>query len=599
MKKSKLHKDVFKSLFDNSHDGIIISDFQSIIIDINPSFEKISGHKRDKVIGKILTDYIPESFHEKLSIRLKELDTHLSVELGEYKIFDKSGSIKIVEASSVIIPYKSGKAILSNIRDITERKKIELELISAKEKAEENQNRYKLLSDLSLEGVAIHKDGLFLDVNMAFCNIFGRVSNELIGIHAGSLLFPSDQINSIRNRHKHGVTEPYQVKGKKKDGTEIWLEIEGRNYTYRNEQVRVAIFRDITIKREYEIELIKAKETALKEKQFSENLIRSLPGMFFLAEIKDNGAYLLKWNDNYEKETQYSSDELYYKNTLDFFCEDEIEQLYNFFQKLAEGKTVSAILNPIIKDGSIRRYIFQAVGFEENGKNYYLGSGIDITEKRDLELKLIESVIQTEEAERRRIASDLHDGLGPELSTVKLYIQGLIDATNDVEKNEISNKLMDLINHSIDNLSEISFNISPHILLDYGLEEAIKIYIDKLQIKPELEITTHFDKIERFDINKELTLYRTISELFNNTIKYADATEIKLEISIIKKEIYIYYADNGKGFSVEKELEKKTGMGIQNMISRIKSLEGTIKIQSKIDEGMSVAIYLPYILKDE
>ena len=173
----------------------------------------------------------------------------------------------------------------------------------------------------------------------------------------------------------------------------------------------------------------------------------------------------------------------------------------------------------ILKDGTIHRYVYNNVVLVENNKYYVLASGIDISEKMDLERKLIESVIQTEEAERRRIASDLHDGLGPELTTIKLYVQGLLDAKEEKVKKETENKLLNLIDHTIDSISEISFNISPHILLNYGLAAAVTIFIDKLHIKRDINIVTHFDKIQRFGINEELTLYRTIKELFNNRFK--------------------------------------------------------------------------------
>lgn len=465
MKDEITYSKIFKSLFINSFEGILISDFQNIIIEVNPAFEKISGYTKDEFIDKNLIEFLPEDFHNKLIKRREKLKIEGRVDLGDFNFFDKSGALKIVEVSSSTIPYNNETVVLTILRDVTEKRKIE---------------------------TLLHK-----------------------------------------------------------------------------------------------------------EKEFSENLIKSLPGIFYLIEIVNDEPLLIRWNDNFNKESFLTDKELYKKNILSFFSEEEQQITKDYIERLKAGnfEVESTTTNPKLKDGSIQRYFYQAVGFKLEGKLYYLGTGTNISEQRDLERKLIESVIQTEESERRRIASDLHDGLGPELSAIKLYVQGLLDNKDESIKIELGNKVLKLVDRAVDTISEISFNISPHILLNYGIEAAINLFINKLQIHPDLKITTHFDKIERFGVNEELTLYRTITELFNNSLKYAFASEIILDITIKKNHIYVLYTDNGKGFDLNEVMRKKTGMGIQNMISRIESLEGTFKLHSKINEGMLASIFMPYAIK--
>lgn len=467
MEDSLSYKSIFKSLFDNSYEGIIISDFEHVILEINPTFEKISGYSREEALGRSLLEFLPASCHEKIKIRRERLKTEGRVELGNYELIDKSGGTRILEVSSITIPYYNDTAVLSILRDITEKTEIEKQL--------------------------------------------------------------------------------------------------------------------------------------LKQIQFSENIIRSLPGVFYLVELVNDEPLLIKWNENFKKESLLTDEELYKLNVLDFFNEEEKKQTRANIKRLLHGEIdfIQTIQNPILKDGTIMRYLYQSVGSRDGEKFYYLGTGIDISDKRDLERKLIESVIQTEESERRRIASDLHDGLGPELSAIKLYIQSLLDTKNEDAKNEIGSKLMKLVEHTVDSISEISYNISPHILLNHGLEASINNFLNKLKINPEIKIVTHFDEIQRFGINEELTLYRTITELFHNSLKHASASKITLDINVKEDIIYVEFTDNGKGFSVKNEIEKKEGMGIQNMISRIESLEGTFKLKSKVNEGMSASICLPYIIKNE
>lgn len=220
--------------------------------------------------------------------------------------------------------------------------------------------------------------------------------------------------------------------------------------------------------------------------------------------------------------------------------------------------------------------------------------------KEFIKQKLIEAVIETEEKERKRIASDLHDGLGPVLSAVNLYFQAYLDAKEN-QKPEIENQLKIIIENAIADVSRISHNISPHILEKYGLIIALENFIDQISLLEKVKIFTNFEKISRFDLKTELTIYRTITELFNNTIKHAFSTEINLKIYLSQNIINIDYSDNGKGFDVIKIKQSKKGMGLHNILNRINSLNGKISIISSEISGTKVQMSFPYyeLSKDE
>ncbi len=218
----------------------------------------------------------------------------------------------------------------------------------------------------------------------------------------------------------------------------------------------------------------------------------------------------------------------------------------------------------------------------------------EFAEKKEIQQKMIETVIQTEEKERKRIASDLHDGLGPVLSAAKLYFQAYLDAKEIGEKNDIETKLKSIFENAITDMSRISHNISPQILENYGLIIALENFISDINISGKIKFDIKFDKINRFGLKEELTIYRTISELINNTIKHAQATLISLNIFITGEMLNMVYEDNGKGFSVGEQMQSKHGMGLSNIESRIQSLEGNIFIESLPGQGMKVEIKIPY-----
>ncbi len=218
----------------------------------------------------------------------------------------------------------------------------------------------------------------------------------------------------------------------------------------------------------------------------------------------------------------------------------------------------------------------------------------EISEKKDIRQKMIEAVIQTEEKERMRIAADLHDGLGPSLSAVKLYFQAYIDAKETTSKNEIESKLIYIIDNAITDMSRISHNISPHILEKHGLIVALENFLSELKLTDQIKFDINFEKVNRFDLKKELTIYRTILELINNTMKHAKASLITIHIFVSDEILHLVYQDNGVGFSVAEKMVAKQGMGMKNIESRIHSLEGSVIFESLQNRGMKANIKIPY-----
>jgi signal transduction histidine kinase len=215
---------------------------------------------------------------------------------------------------------------------------------------------------------------------------------------------------------------------------------------------------------------------------------------------------------------------------------------------------------------------------------------LKLKRKEFLKQKLIEAVIETEASERKRIARDLHDGLGPVLSAINHYFQAYVDA-DDAGKESIQQKLQQVISGAIDEVSRISHNISPYVLENHGLHTALNNFIAPLISSSKIKIDYTSDFLERFEPNKELTLYRCITELLNNTMKHADATKITLDIKSREKVLYVIYTDNGRGFDLN--LRNTEGMGLFNIKNRVETFGGKLAIDSSLKNGIRVTIEIP------
>jgi len=216
-------------------------------------------------------------------------------------------------------------------------------------------------------------------------------------------------------------------------------------------------------------------------------------------------------------------------------------------------------------------------------------------EKRDMEKTLLNAIIQAEETERKRFAKDLHDGLGPILSTVKMSLSSLTRIEKDDQTKKILRNTDMVIEEAIKSIREISNNLSPHILNNFGLNKAMRNFINKINYSDTIKIkfSSAFED-ERFDSNTEVVLYRVLCELINNTIKHAEATLISISLEKTPGKIACSYKDNGKGFDINKLTPTQhSGMGYSNMVTRINSLNGSFSLTSEKEKGTKALITVP------
>lgn len=212
--------------------------------------------------------------------------------------------------------------------------------------------------------------------------------------------------------------------------------------------------------------------------------------------------------------------------------------------------------------------------------------------RKENEAKVLSTIIKTEEKERKKFAKELHDGLGPILSSIKMAISAINKTVMSTANKQIIDKTENTVDNAIVTIKEISNNLSPHTLERYGLEKAIKSFTDTIITKDNLKIVLFINTNgKRYDYNKEVILYRIIGELVTNTLKHASATKIEISLFDYGNKLELFYSDNGIGFNM-KNIKSK-GMGLSNIDSRVKSLDGKVEINSKPKQGFFLKITLP------
>lgn len=207
--------------------------------------------------------------------------------------------------------------------------------------------------------------------------------------------------------------------------------------------------------------------------------------------------------------------------------------------------------------------------------------------------ELINSTFEGIESERKRLARDLHDEIGAALSVMRLLV-GQMPAESKIspEITLLTDKYKVLIDNTIDNVRRISDNLLPNGLEEFGLHYAIEGLCEKSLELTEADINWSVEDVPEAGPQLNLMFYRLVQELLNNTIKYAEASQVDITITRSARHLQLHYTDNGKGFDYDEAYRKKS-LGLKNIETRTRMFEGTVQFKTRPGEGMSVMINVP------
>jgi signal transduction histidine kinase/ligand-binding sensor domain-containing protein len=201
------------------------------------------------------------------------------------------------------------------------------------------------------------------------------------------------------------------------------------------------------------------------------------------------------------------------------------------------------------------------------------------------------AIIETEEKERKRIAGELHDGLGQLLSTARLNIAGFDEVVHGRDSILLKNSLQ-LLDEACAEVRTISHNMMPGALIRLGLMEAINELVNKINDTEKIKIEYDTNLEERFAETIEIALYRIVQEVLNNMLRHSQAKNIYLKIERVKDHLEIHIADDGISFDVTAIANSK-GLGWKNIYSRVEILNGIIQVESEKEKGTSIFISIP------
>lgn len=369
----------YRNIFENIQDVYYETSLDGTILEVSPSIESIlkGQYSRDDLIGKSILDfYADKKARETLLRSIKEQGT-----VRDFEVVFRNRDDTLISCSvSAMFQYDAGGnpvKLVGSMRDITERKQ-------AEQKLSENREQLKAILD-NIPDIAWLKDkeSRFIAVNKPFGEACGANPDALPGktdldIWTKELAerYRADDKEVMETRARKQVEEPLIDK----DGNRTWIEtIKTPIFNASGDVIgTTGIARDITER--------KRSEEALRlEKNFSDTIINSLPGVFYMFDVQGN---FFRWNSKFVEISGYTADELARMHGPDFFEGEDKSLIARAMQQAFETGTAEAEAHLVTKSGTKIPYFFSGLQIEIEGVAYLIGLGIDITERKHIEREL-------------------------------------------------------------------------------------------------------------------------------------------------------------------------------------------------------------------
>lgn len=594
----------YNQLYNLAPSGIFTLSKEGKILGVNLSGAELLGTDRNNLRNatffyfvSVDTKIILNDFLEKLFAEDSKLSCELTLVLKHnFTKFIKLDGVKISE-----------NECLASVTDITDRKNSEIMLNGVNQTLEdlvkarvdelqqtnltlhETEKKFRMVADFTYNWEFwLAPDDTILYCSPACKRITGysdkafmRNSKLLFQIiHPEDLLIFQNHREDSRKELKTRHEVQYRII--RADGQTRWI---GHfcQPVYNEEGIFVGTRGsniDITARKEIEKRLTSGKN---KDKLLAGNIT---DGMFIWKEGRFE--YV---NRAMSDIFGYQTEELLKMKITGLALPDYHEKLNFFFNKrISTNKKMIMELESLKKDHSLV-FVELRLNYLAD-ENAIYGVFCDLTEQKQLQNNIIKAILYTEEKEKAKFSAEIHDGLGPLLSAIMLYVSLLEKPGSKDNKKELILRSVELLNDAITSVREISNKLSPHALENHGLSPALKGFINKLIKISNINIVFESNIARRFQAETEIAFFRAITEFINNSLKHSSADNILVRLNYSDNMIHLLYKDDGKGFDLENTLKAPGGFGLLNIKNRFKSLGGKILMASKPGEGVEYSVSL-------
>jgi len=555
-------------------------------VDVNEAFERQMGYGRTELIGRTTLELNVWPSPADRAAMITRLQRERTLRDQNTQFRTKSGSLITTLYTVALISIAGQPCVLAAIEDITAQKQAEDALRAS-------ESKFRWLAEATLCGIFIYRrDGTFCYFNPQVETFTGYSSQELRSMTVWDLIHP-DYRDLARTRAEarwrgEAVPVRYQFKLVTKDGEARWIDFTATQTVFDGEPAILGTAFDITASKRHEQE---AKEHTA----FLQALIANSP-FGILVGGRDHRARFC--NPAFARIFLYSEDEVVGKEPDEIVGVPEDANAAEYSRRVMSGQTVHATALRRRKDGSKVNVDFHAMPLIV-GDAFVGCVGIyqDITERVESEAKLgalRDRLTRVQDDERARIARELHDDLGQRLALLTIQLSELQQASLDVapslaEQLETSRRLSEEV---CIEATHLSHRLHPSRLAHIGLTNALSRLCEEFARQGSMEVDFHHDEIP--DLPSEVTtcLYRVAQEAVRNAEKHSGSRRVRVDLAARSDSIVLCVSDSGLGFAAT-SVECSTGLGLVSMAERVRSVGGTLSVQSEVNRGTRIEASIP------
>ena len=352
-------------------------------------------------------------------------------------------------------------------------------------------------------------------------------------------------------------------------------------------------------------ELVKEKTAQLMtEKDLSESIINSLPGVFYL--FVRNGKDI-RCNKNLETVTWCSSEEISRMHPLDYYKPEDAKVMKERIEEVFENNSGEATTTFYTKDGKKMDYYLSGRKAVFNGVEYLIGMGFDISDRLEAEKKLRERTDEIQrltahlekiqEEERTRIAREIHDELGQQLTCLKMDASWVGKKISPEEKalQQKLSSMLSVIDDTVKSVRRISSELRPGILDDLGLMPALEWQSQEFEKHSGIK-SIFSSRVTNFSPDWDVSthVFRVYQEALTNVARHAQATRVETFVQEEGEQVIITIKDNGVGIDMVKA-SVKNSLGLIGMRERALLFHGQLSIEGEPNQGTTVTIRIPLV----
>lgn len=591
----------------NVSEIIVITDVAFCVQSWNAVAEKFYEVPASTAIGRQMQDLIKFSYHDTTPAEAMKTLQEKKVWQGKVSITNSKGEVfYFLQTVKYILDNNGNEAgIMTLGHDITAKQRAEDQLVKS-------EQFYRTLIADSLDlTLLLNSSGEIIFTSSSVSRILGYSEEEVLHTNAFQYIHPEDQGWALQSFEREVEKKPeikfIVVRLLQKGGNWLWCMIRGHNLLENPAINAIAIYiHDDTPQK-------KATEALRESEKRFRNLIRDLQIGVLLqgadGKIEMTNGAMCKLFD-------ISEEELMGGKIWELYSDVTHEDGRRFLQ--SERPSYKAMqTHMLVKDvvmgvwhSKKRERVWLMVSadpiLDESGNVVHVVcSFMDITERKKLEKKsfaekiahqrqLGQATIDGQEKERHEMGRELHDNIGQQLTTIKLFLD-MAKTTADENTLKMVNMALRSVTDVINEVRSISRSLIPPTLKDLGFIDAVNDLIDSLRTTKAIHVELDYFEFDEDQLpeNKKLTLYRILQEQLNNIIKHAKAKNVSIMLRLTAGNILLQVKDDGVGFDIN---NVKKGLGITNINNRAELFGGKVLLVTTPGNGCEINVCLPHKL---